>query len=82
MFYLEIIPTVKSTQKEFQVSSFHKGRGGKKNPQTTTYTIIPVDPKYTFFCLLAEPESKVFHPALSSRARFASGSELNTCDDE
>lgn len=25
-FYLETVPTVESTQKEFQVSSFHKGR--------------------------------------------------------
>lgn len=30
MVYLETVPKVESTQKEFQISSFHKGKKKKK----------------------------------------------------
>lgn len=77
MFYLETVPTVESTQKEFQVSSFHQGRGKNK-----TYTIIPVDQKYTFFVCWLNQKAK-FSTQLCPRGQgFASESELNSFDDE
>lgn len=46
MVYLETVPKVESTQKEFQISSFHKGKKKKNKAHIQLFQLA--DQKYTF----------------------------------